>query len=62
MRSSYEKIDSLEFRVEFLFRREGKLPKGANVANQQTTENRIPDSSGNVTAGERWNLRNRVPR
>ncbi len=34
----------------------------ANVGSQQSTENRIPDSSGNVTAGERWNLRNRVPR
>ena len=48
--------------LDKLIEKGGSTRSGANVGNQQTTENRIPDSSGNVTAGERWNLRNRVPR
>ena len=48
--------------LDKLIEKGGSTRSSANVGNQQSTENRIPDSSGNVTAGERWNLRNRVPR
>ena len=48
--------------LDKLIEKGGSTRSGATVGNQQTTENRIPDSSGNVTAGDRWNLRNRVPR
>ena len=48
--------------LDKLIEKGGSNRSGTNAGNQQATENRIPDSSGNVTAGERWNLRNRVPR
>ncbi len=48
--------------LDKLIEKGGSNRSSANIRNEQTTESRIPDSSGNVTAGERWNLRNRVPR